>query len=65
MSPAKAMRQAVARAAEDVAGMEASLSGFVQEKTTVDSIAKGLAEPHLIYLTEGPDGAIGLALWNA
>ena len=65
MSPAKAMRQAVARAAEDVAGMEASVSGFVQQKTTVDKIVEGLAEPHLIYLTEGPDGAVGLALLDS
>jgi len=65
MSPAKALRQAVARAAEEVAGMEASVSGFVQENTTVEQIVDRLKEPHLIYLTEGPDGAIGLALLNA
>ncbi len=65
MSPAKAMRQAVARAAEDVAGMEVSVSGFAKEKTTIDKIVESLKEPHLIYLTEGPDGAIGLALLNA
>ncbi|MFV2002692.1 MAG: FliM/FliN family flagellar motor switch protein, partial [Paracoccaceae bacterium] len=65
MSPAKALRLAVARACEEVAGMEASVSGFVQEKTTVDAIIAALGEPHLIFLTEGPDGAIGLALLNA
>ncbi len=65
MSPAKALRQAVARAAEDVAGMEASVSGFVQEITTVEQIVDRLKEPHLIYLTEGPDRAVGLALLNA
>ena len=44
MSPAKALRQAVARAAEEVAGMEASVSGFVQDKGSMYDLVAYLSQ---------------------
>jgi len=64
MSPAKALRVAVLRAAEDAAELEAKLAGFSEEKTTLIDIVQRLEDPYLICLIEGPGGAVGLALWD-
>jgi len=58
------LRIAFARAAESAAEMEASIAGFVEERLDLAAIAERLVEPHLIFSTKVPGGAVGLAFWN-
>jgi len=64
MGPAKALRIAFARAAEDVAEMVVAVVGFTETRQSLEDIAKSLDDPHLIVTTKGPAGAVGLALWD-
>ena len=64
MSPAKALRVAVARAFEDAAELEVAVSSFKETKETLAQISQSLEKPHLIFSLKGPGAAVGLGLWN-
>jgi flagellar motor switch protein FliM len=64
MSPAKALRLSLARAADDLWDLAVAASGIAQAEETQDVLVSGLAEDGLIILLDGPEGAIG-ALWLA
>jgi len=62
ITPARALRAAVAQAAQDVAGLVA-VAGHVEEaRTTLGPIVEALPEQPLIGLTEGPENRFGLVL---
>ena len=64
MTPAKAMRRALTRALEGCAGLEATVSGFLQDRATLADILTTLEGPRLVFMTQGQSGAIGLGIWD-
>ncbi len=64
MTPAKAMRRALTRALDGCAGLEASVSGFGEDRLGLADVVESLSGPLLIFMTRGPEGAIGLGVWD-
>jgi len=64
MGPAKALRLAVARAAETCATLEAAVTGFAEQKLSLPDILTAVEDPHLIFMMRTDSGATGLALWE-
>lgn len=64
ISPAKALRIAIARAGEAAAELEVAIAGFSETKVNLEEIAKILEEPHMIFKIISPVAGIGLALWD-
>ncbi len=64
MTPAKALRLAVTRAAEEGASMVATLTSFEQERLSLEQVLQTLDDPALALELSGGDGLIGLAIWN-
>lgn len=61
MSPAKALRLSVARAAEDLWDLAAAASGLALTEETLDTAIEALPEEGLILLLDGPEGLVGAA----
>ena len=56
------LRRAVARAAEDLQGLAASVSGLAESRVTLTELAEGLEEPSLLMTLSGPNDRRGLAV---
>ena len=61
MSPAKALRLSIARAAEDLWDLAAAASGISIAEETLDDAIGALPEQGLIVLLDGPEGLVGAA----
>lgn len=59
MTVARALRIALARAADDVTGTALAVATVAEDDTTTDGVVEGLADGELILLLDGPDGAAG------
>lgn len=64
MAPPKALRLAFARACEDVAQFEASITGFDEDCVDLAAIIADLKPSDLILATRTTGGLGGLALWD-
>jgi flagellar motor switch protein FliM len=62
ITPAKALRTAVAQAAEDVVGLVAMPGAIEEARVTLEAIADSLPEHPLLALVEGPGGGFGLVV---
>ncbi|MCP3971618.1 MAG: FliM/FliN family flagellar motor switch protein [Rhodobacteraceae bacterium] len=62
MTPARALRHALARAGDEVLGTAVGLREMAEGTMVPDDIAEGLPEPALFLLLEGADGARGVAI---
>ena len=62
MSPAKALRLAVARAAEEGAHMVAALTGFDEERIGKELLLESWDECALVFTLAGPSGPRGIAI---
>lgn len=60
LTPGKALRVAVAQAAEEVAALEAAPGPVDELRTTRDRVVEGLSEAALLVLLEGPASRFGL-----
>lgn len=56
------LRRAVARAAEDLQGLAASVSGLAESRATLTELAEGLEDPSLLMTLSGPNDRRGLAV---
>ncbi|WP_169052685.1 FliM/FliN family flagellar motor switch protein [Pseudooceanicola onchidii] len=61
MSPAKALRLSIARAAEDLWDLPAAASGISVSEETLDAAVESIPDGGLILLLEGPEGLVGAA----
>ncbi len=64
MTPAKALRLAVTRAAEEGASMVATLTGFEQERLSLEQVLQSLEDPALVLELGNGEPLIGLAIWD-
>ncbi|GAA3878108.1 FliM/FliN family flagellar motor switch protein [Celeribacter arenosi] len=64
MSAPKALRLAVARAAEDTIGLIAQVTGVAEDRSAISRLAGQMPESGLLFLLEGPGGATGLAAFD-
>ncbi|MBW6417398.1 FliM/FliN family flagellar motor switch protein [Celeribacter sp. PS-C1] len=62
MSPAKALRLAMAKAAEDTIGLVLQVTEVVEERSTISRLPGQVPENALMSLLEGPNNAYGLAV---
>lgn len=62
MTPRKALRLAIARAAQDFVSLEIRATGCQEQPVSVGEIVETLAESALILLLEGPERSLGLAI---
>ncbi|SFI91715.1 flagellar motor switch protein FliM [Celeribacter neptunius] len=62
MSPAKALRIAAAKAAEDVLGLVLQVTDVTEEKSAISKLPGQVPEFALLSLLEGPDNGYGLAV---
>ncbi|SMH31850.1 flagellar motor switch protein FliM [Maritimibacter sp. HL-12] len=65
ITPAKALRTAVAQAAEDVAALVATSGAVDEARVTLEAIGEDLPEHPLLALVEGPGGGFGLVVLDA
>ncbi|MBU2867186.1 FliM/FliN family flagellar motor switch protein [Pacificibacter marinus] len=64
MSAAKALRLAVAKAAEDSTGMVMQVTDVVEELTSTSRLPDQIPDNSLLALLEGPENAYGLAVFS-
>ncbi|SEK86732.1 FliM/FliN family flagellar motor switch protein [Pacificibacter marinus] len=64
MSAAKALRLAVAKAAEDVTGMVMQVTDVQESLTTISVLPSAIPDHSLLALLEGPEHAYGLAIFS-
>ena len=64
MSPAKALRLAAAKAAEDAIGLVMQVTNVIEERSSILRLPDQLPEYALLSLLEGPDNAYGLAVFD-
>lgn len=62
---AKTMRLAFVRSIEKQIGLEIVVAGFCMEKMSLAQVAGGIGETDMIFMTQGPQGALGLVLLDA
>lgn len=62
MTPQKALRDSIARAAQEMAELEITATGCTETAVSVAEIADGLDPALLLLLLEGPQRALGLAV---
>lgn len=65
MTPARALRLAVARAGDEALGVAAALADLTEDEVAPDSLGGAFPDPALVMRIEGPDGATGLAVIGA
>jgi len=65
ITPAKALRTAVAQAAEDVAALVAMPGAIEEARITLEAIGDSLPEHPLLALIEGPGGGFGLVVLDS
>lgn len=64
MSPAKALRLAAAKAAEDSIGLVMQVTHVAEERSSILRLPEQLPDDALLSLLEGPDNAYGLAVFD-
>jgi len=64
MSPAKALRVAAAKAAEDSIGLVMQVTHVAEERSSILRLPEQLPDDALLSLLEGPDNAYGLAVFD-
>ncbi|RPE71818.1 flagellar motor switch protein FliM [Pacificibacter maritimus] len=64
MSAPKALRLALAKAAEDCTGMVLQVGEVIEEITSVSRLPDSIDDHSLLALLEGPDSAYGLAVFS-
>lgn len=62
MTPAKALRLSLARAADDLWDLALAATGIALAEETAEAMLESLSDDGLICLLDGPDGAIGALL---
>ncbi|GGD44116.1 hypothetical protein GCM10011358_29860 [Sinisalibacter lacisalsi] len=65
VTPEKALRAAVAQAAQDVAALVAVAGRVVEARVTLERAGEALPEQPLLALVEGPGGGFGLVVLDA
>ncbi|WP_160382182.1 FliM/FliN family flagellar motor switch protein [Pseudooceanicola pacificus] len=59
MSPAKALKLALARAADDVLDLPLAVASVAEEEVARDDLVQAMTDGDLLILLDGPDGATG------